>query len=437
MKVFGLPFVVKPSRAEEIMAIKTNVADLVRENAFIKALDVAEGLKQGVVIGADTVVYARGNLVLKPKDLSEARKKLKMLMSAPHWVYTGVALIDAATKTSLVDHEKTRVFMSPLSDSEIARYHREVSPLDKAGGFDIEGRGSLFIPRIEGCYFNVVGLPLAKLFQMLKTFGIHALMLAVMFTASGCSGLSSNFNLATGREETTMYSTDKEMQIGAAAARELEKEYPPLDDVEMNERVDRITQRIANVCDRQELVYVGKVIDRKKPEEEKIINALSLPGGYLYVFKDLMEFIKDDDALAGVIAHEIAHITARHSIKRIQASYGNMIAVIAAIQVNGSLAGGLSEAFNAMFFQYSQEDELQADNLGIKYLAAAGFDPEGMVRMLESLQEYDRKQPIRPKMYGRTHPYTYQRIAAASKAIKGELTFRDYVRSTGELDGKK
>ena len=176
MKLFKIPFVVKKSKAEEISEIKSNVSNLVKENAFIKALDIAEETKgDALVIGADTVVYAKGKLVLKPKNLKEAKKNLKELMSEPHWVYTGVAVIDVKTKEALVDYEKTKVFMTMLSDDEIDRYHKEVPPMDKAGGFDIEGRGGLFIPRIDGDYSNVVGLPLAKLFQMLKKFGIHAL----------------------------------------------------------------------------------------------------------------------------------------------------------------------------------------------------------------------------------------------------------------------
>ncbi|MBF0485321.1 MAG: septum formation protein Maf [Candidatus Omnitrophica bacterium] len=441
MKILNLPFIVKKSKAREILEIKTNVADLVKENAFIKALDVAEELKEGLVIGADTVVYANGRLVLKPGSLKEAKKNLKMLMSAPHWVYTGVAVIDARTKKALVDYDKTKVYMSKLTDGEIDRYHREVPPMDKAGGFDIEGRGGLFIPRIDGCYFNVVGLPLAKLCQMLKKFGVHALALGFVFTASfavsGCSGLSSNFNTATNQEETTMYSTDSELQIGASAAQEMEKEYKVVDDVELNKRVDEIAQKIAAVCDRKELVYVAKVIDEKKPGREKIVNALSLPGGYVYVFRDLMDYIKDDDQLAAVIAHEIGHVTARHSIKHLQASYGSMLAVLAAIPVNGNLAGGLNVAFQTMMFKYSREDELEADRLGLKYMTAAGFKPQGMVKMLESLEAYDRKQPIRPKTYERTHPYSHERIAAVNQQIKGDLTFQDYVRTTGETDGKK
>jgi septum formation protein len=437
MKLLKLPFVVQRSKAEEICQIKTNVADLVKENAFIKALDVAEETKKdAIVIGADTVVYAKGKLVLKPKDLKEAKKNLKELMSEPHWVYTGVALIDSSTGKSLVDYEKTKVFMTMLNDKEIDRYHKEVPPMDKAGGFDIEGRGGLFIPRIEGCYFNVVGLPLAKLAQMLKKFGVHALMLAVMFTSSGCGGIATNFNTATDAQETSMYSTDSEQQIGASVALELEKKFKLVDDADLNMRVERITDKLVAVCDRKELVYITKIVEEKDLKgEEPMVNAVSLPGGYVYVFKGLLDYIQTDEQLAAVIAHEIAHITARHSIKRLQASYGNLALVAGAIvSRNGALIGGLSMAMDSMFLAYSQDDEIQADNLGIKYIKAAGYAPQGMIAMLESLQAYDRKQPIRQKMYGRTHPYTHQRIASAERMISGELSFRDYVRLTGERE---
>jgi septum formation protein len=436
MKLLKLPFVVRKSKAEEVSRIKTSVADLVKENAFIKALDVAEETKKdAIVIGADTVVYARGKLVLKPKHLKEAKANLKELMSAPHWVYTGVALIDTATGNSLVDYEKTKVFMTMLDDREIDRYHREVPPMDKAGGFDIEGRGGLFIPRIEGCYFNVVGLPIAKLAQMLKQFGVHALMLAVMFTATGCGGIATSFNTATGDQETTVYSTDREQQIGAAVASELEKDFKAVDDAALNARVERITQRIAAVCDRKELVYITRVVEEKDLKGEKpMVNAVSLPGGYIYLFKGLLEYIQSDEELAAVISHEIAHITARHSIKRLQASYGSLALIIAAMQTNSQLAGGVAATLQTMFLSYSQDDEIQADSLGIKYMKAAGYDPQGMVAMLESLQAYDRAQPARPKMYGRTHPYVHQRIASVDRVIKGELTFRDYVRLTGERE---
>jgi len=107
--------------------------------------------------------------------MREAKENLKELMAKPHWVYSGIAIVDAKTGQVEIGWEKTKVFMTKLSDKAIDRYHKIVSPMDKAGGFDIEGLGALFIPRIEGCYFNVVGLPLAKLSAMLKKFGIETI----------------------------------------------------------------------------------------------------------------------------------------------------------------------------------------------------------------------------------------------------------------------
>jgi len=176
LKFLGLRFTVKPSRVQEVSKIKTTCSALVLENALRKALDVASRVKKGVVIGADTLVYV-GNkqIVVKPRNFKEARQILKVLFSRPQWVYTGVAVIDVATGKRIVDYEKTKVFMIPLTDQEIARYHRRIDPFDKAGGFDIEGWGSIFIHRIEGCYSNVIGLPMAKLASMLKKVGISIL----------------------------------------------------------------------------------------------------------------------------------------------------------------------------------------------------------------------------------------------------------------------
>jgi septum formation protein len=176
MSLLGLPYVVVPSAAAEIMQITSTVSQLVKDNALIKAKEVASRYRSGLVIGADTVVYsAKKRLILKPKDLDEAVGHLRELMQQPHWVYTGVAIIDAASKRQLVDYDKTKVFMRPLNRQQITRYHQKVSPLDKAGGFDIEGKGGMFIPRIEGCFYNVVGLPLAKMTLMLEQFGVCVL----------------------------------------------------------------------------------------------------------------------------------------------------------------------------------------------------------------------------------------------------------------------
>ena len=173
LKILGVPFVVKVSRVREHNKIKTSCSALVQKNALLKARDVAASVKSGIVIGADTLVYGgRKRIIGKPRDLKDAKRILRVLFAKPHWVYTGVAVIDSATGKTLVGYEKTKVFMVPLTDMEINRYHSKISPLDKAGGFDIEGGGSVFIHRIEGCYSNVIGLPIAKLAGMLKKMGI-------------------------------------------------------------------------------------------------------------------------------------------------------------------------------------------------------------------------------------------------------------------------
>mgnify|MGYP001581949363 CR=1 FL=1 len=425
LKNLGLKFSVEIPRIRESQGLKMSCTELVLHNALLKAQDVASRIKQGLVIGADTLVYGcQGQLIGKPRSLREAKKNLKVLLKGPSWVYTGVAVVDSQTGQKLMDYEKTKVFMSPLNNREIDRYYKKVSPLDKAGGFDIEGKGGLFIKRIEGCYFNVVGLPLAKLQGMLKRFGVSLLMGAFLSFGTGCA---TEYNLATGRQETLLYGTDKEIAIGEGLGRQFDKNFEIVTDVDVNERAQRVLDRIVEVCDRKELIYIVKVIN----EEE--LNAVSLPGGAIYVYKGLMDAVESDDQLAGVIGHEVGHITAKHSMKKLQAMYGYTLLQLGAVASgSGQLASGLNTAFLAIFTEFSQEDELLADKLGVKYAKKAGYDPQGMAQFLKKLKEKEQKEPARPYSYWRTHPYLPQRIAAVNKEISGEMDFRDYLNLTGE-----
>ena len=141
-------------------------------NARRKAEDVAKRFNSGIVIAADTVVLVGRKIIGKPKNLDDAFKTLKLISRKPQWVYTGMAVIDIDNKEVLTDYEKTKIYMYRLSDRQIRNYFRKVSPLDKAGSFDIQGLGSIFINRIEGCFNNVIGLPLAKLADMLRKIGV-------------------------------------------------------------------------------------------------------------------------------------------------------------------------------------------------------------------------------------------------------------------------
>ncbi len=172
LKQIGLRFQVVESKAKERRIIKGSCAKLVTENALRKARKVAKRFDTGIVIGADTLVLAGKKIIGKPKDKKDAFNTLKLLSQKPQWVYSGLAVIDIDKGKEFTAHEKTKVYMYRLKDEQIAQYIDWVNPFDKAGSFDIQGLGGIFIDRIEGCFYNVVGLPLAKLSKILKKLDV-------------------------------------------------------------------------------------------------------------------------------------------------------------------------------------------------------------------------------------------------------------------------
>lgn len=425
-RLLGVQFTVKPSRARELTRITTTCADLVKGNALLKAKDIAGKIKDGIVIGADTLVYLGGKKIVgKPRNLAQAKRTLKALSRKPQWVYTGLAIIDAKTQKALIGCEKTKLWMYPIDDKEIDRYYRYISPMDKAGGFDVQGKGSLLIRRLEGCYFNVVGLPIAKLARMLKKFGISILMLTMISMLVGCV---TEYNLATQQQETLLFGTEKEIKLGEGVVAAFEKEAKIITDIDINERVSNILKKIVDVCDRKELIYTIKIVD------DDLVNAVSLPGGFIYVYKGLIDKIKSDDELACVIAHEVGHVTAKHSVKKLQSLYGyNFLKILSAQTTKSAdFTQGVDLAFASVFLAYSREDEFLADKLGIKYAKKAGYNPEGMAGFLKKLSELQEKESAKQFSYWRTHPFISQRVAAANQEVSGSLEFKDYLNLIGE-----
>jgi septum formation protein len=175
LKQVGLRFRVLPSNVKEETVLKGGCSSLVISNAIKKAANSARHLRSGVVIAADTVVLAGKKIIGKPKNMRDAARTLKIVSKTPQWVYTGVAVVDVDRGKVFTDYEKTKVYMYPLNTAQIKRYFKKVSPMGKAGSFDVQGPGSIFIDRVEGCFYNVVGLPLAKLAKLLKKVGIEML----------------------------------------------------------------------------------------------------------------------------------------------------------------------------------------------------------------------------------------------------------------------
>lgn len=175
MEQLGLPFTVVVSNVDESIADTVPPGRMVEILSERKAREVAGELNRGLVIGSDTVVVWRDRILGKPRDSREALEMLACLQGDEHSVYSGLAVIDAETGVVHVSHERTRVFFRPAGLDELKMYVDTGEPMDKAGGYAIQGLGVVFVKGIEGCYFNVVGLPLARLTRVLKGFGVDVL----------------------------------------------------------------------------------------------------------------------------------------------------------------------------------------------------------------------------------------------------------------------
>jgi septum formation protein len=168
LKNLGLNFKVIPSHAEESHEKRVNMEEVVRANARLKGESVAKEYPDALVISADTIVVLGEHIMGKPKNEQEAFEMLKALSGQTHQVYTGLGLFNA--NRSALDAVCTQVRFRTLSDEEIWAYINTGEPFDKAGGYGIQGQGALLVEGIDGCYYNVVGLPLTRLFTMLKEF---------------------------------------------------------------------------------------------------------------------------------------------------------------------------------------------------------------------------------------------------------------------------
>ena len=168
MRQIGLTFQVMPSGVDEDDIASRDPLENIQAVALRKARDVAARVEDGIVIGADTQILIDGETLGKPADEADAARMLSRLSGRNHRVITGVALVDAGTGLEKTWVETTLVFFRELSESEISAYVHTGEPMGKAGAYGIQGRAAAFVERIEGCYFNVVGLPLAKLVRNLR-----------------------------------------------------------------------------------------------------------------------------------------------------------------------------------------------------------------------------------------------------------------------------
>ena len=167
LKQIGLDFQVCPSGLSETVATPTSPAEVVEELALKKAQTVGRRFNRGLIIGADTVVAINRKIIGKPENNRHAIEILSQLSGNHHEVVTGVSLLELEKERQIVWSERTLVHFRKLRESEILEYVSSHDVSDKAGAYGIQEKAAAFVSRVEGCYFNVVGLPLASLVEKL------------------------------------------------------------------------------------------------------------------------------------------------------------------------------------------------------------------------------------------------------------------------------
>lgn len=219
--------------------------------------------------------------------------------------------------------------------------------------------------------------------------------------------LSMVASILTGCSPKSLVSTSQEVEIGKQASEDIEKEYKLNKDPELNAMVDQIGQALAKCSDRTDITYTFKILELKD------VNAVSLPGGWVYIYKGLIDETKDKpDQLAGVIAHEIGHVAARH--------HADMIGrqIYAALLVGTLTKGDIQDVAgifaNITLLRWSRKHEYESDRLGINYMYRCKlYDPQGLVNFFNSLLKMEKNKPSEFEQIFRTHPVTEERIKRA------------------------
>jgi predicted Zn-dependent protease len=233
------------------------------------------------------------------------------------------------------------------------------------------------------------------------------------------------------------YSLEKEIALGKQLAQEVERSSKLIDDPVVTEYVNRVGQNLVRNSDAR-VPFTIKVIDSDE------VNAFALPGGFFYVNSGLILRAQEESELAGVMAHEISHVAARHGTKNATKGQILQLATVPLILLGpAGLAGyglyeGLNVALPVTFLKFSRDAEREADFLGLQYMYKAGYDPNAYVTFFERIQADEKRRPgTIPKVFS-THPPTPERIANAQKEIARILPNRpEYIVTTSEFDNVK
>ena len=204
--------------------------------------------------------------------------------------------------------------------------------------------------------------------------------------------------------------------MGAGYAQQIAKELPLIQDAELNRYINVLGDSIARIADSRNLDWQFFIVDSKD------VNAFAVPGGFIYLNRGLIERATNMSQVAGVLGHEIGHVTMRHSIQQMQKAQGANLGVTAicaltSICNNQASQAAINIGANAAFANFSRQDEDEADKEGVKYMIGAGLDPAGIPEMFQILLEERKTKPDALEAWFRSHPLEESRIAAARTRI--------------------
>ena len=222
-----------------------------------------------------------------------------------------------------------------------------------------------------------------------------------------------------------LYSLEKEMALGKQLAEEVRRQVKVVDDPLISEYINRIGQNLVRNSDAV-VPFTFRVIEGDSP------NAFALPGGYVFVYTGLIKISSEEDELAAAMAHEIAHVAARHMTR--QATRSQLAGLILAGAPGGTvIRQGARLGVPAAFLHFTRQDESEADYLGLQYLYAAGYDPNGAISLFEKLESLQRKEPGTVARVFATHPKDAARIRKTEQEIERILPARaEYLVNTSE-----
>lgn len=225
---------------------------------------------------------------------------------------------------------------------------------------------------------------------------------------------------STGNAQFFDISEQDEIQMGSEAAKTVEKQQAILQDKSVTDYVNKVGQKLAHSCKRNQLKYSFKVVNVSE------INAFALPGGFVYVNRGLLNAADNESELAGVLGHEIGHVVARHSVHQMKKAMMTNLGLGALGMLMGNKSGlaammtkmGAQLGANAAMMKFSRDDERQADQLGLQNLYAAGYNPDGMLTFFEKLEKQNKANPSTLQLFFSTHPNPAERVENVSRQMK-------------------